>query len=166
MTNTKQYIESLVGAAIIPAGGEIDLSKFINGAPHPVHLLTEAALPYVTVEVDANGQSWLFWDAEQSPSQLGVSIVIPGNEGLPKPRVGSSSKQFQSVGGVGVVFSTGETIENLPPVGEGQLLISSSITAAAAGKLGLPVVAPLGQVKSRPNPEGKSLVVGCFGFGQ
>jgi hypothetical protein len=162
--STRENVIGIVGG-VVADDAPVDLSRFVNGAPHPINLLTEGALEFVVAEIDERGIISLYWESDKTPTQLGVAHTIAGVPGLSKPRVVSGTRTFALLGGIPVAITSGESIEGLPSVGEGQFLISSGITASAAGRLGLThVVAPGAQVRSRPNAEGRTLVMGCFGF--
>jgi hypothetical protein len=160
------HITSLVGG-IISDLSEVDTSAFLVG--HTIHLFNVDALPFIKGSMDERGVVTLYWVSEQTPEELGVCISIQPTENAPKPRVENASKIFSTLRGVPVSYTKGKRIVGLPPEGipEDKVLVSSAITATASAELGMTnILAPGAQVKALPDANGRSLVVGCFGFMQ
>ncbi len=160
------HITNLVGG-VIKDLSTVDTNAFLVG--HAIHLFSEAALPYVGGSKDERGVVTLYWIAEQTPEALGVVATINPTPEAPKPRVENAAKAFNTFAGVPVAYTSGKVIVGLPEEGipEGKVLISSAITATAAAELGMTnILSPGAQVKALPDSNGRSLVIGCFGFMQ
>jgi hypothetical protein len=157
-----KYIRTNVGSFLLE---EVTIDMFIT--PFPIHLLTVSALKYILGSKDSSGVVTLYWLPTETPEQLGVSITIPATEMASKPRVVPAKKVFRTIGGIPTSTSTGKSIEGMPEIEPFCILISSGITASAACELGIDnVYAPGAQVKSLPDAEGRSKVIGCFGLVQ
>jgi hypothetical protein len=159
-----EYITKSVGEIITDFNG-VDVETFMS--PFPIHLLCSAALEHVGGHRDSSGVVTLYWlHNKWSPEQLlGVSITIPATKLPSKPVVVPGKRTYRTIAGVPTTTSSGKSIEGMPEIPEGKVLISSGITASAAYELGMTnVYAPGAQVKSLPDAEGRSLVMGCFGL--
>lgn len=155
-----EYIRSSVGGFVLEP---TNVDMFLT--PFPIHILKAGAMEYISGRRDKAGIVTLYWIPTETPEQLGVSITIPATEMASKPRVVPAMKVFKTIGGVPTATTTGKSIEGMPEVGAGIILISTGITASAASELGMShVFAPGVQVKSLPDAEGRSLVIGCFGL--
>lgn len=156
------YIRSTVGGFVLdPATIDMFLTPF------PIHILKAGAVEYISGTKDSRGVVTLYWLPTETPEQLDVSVTIPATEMASKPRVVPAMKVFKTVGGVPTATTTGKSIEGMPEIPEGKVLITSGVTASAACELGMAnVYSPGVQVKSLPDAEGRSLVIGCFGLVQ
>ena len=155
-----EYIRFTVGGFVLEPTN-VDIFK----TPFPIHILKASAVEYIAGTKDTSGVVTLYWLPSETPEQLGVSITIPATEMASKPRVVPAKKVFKTVGGVPTATTTGKSIEGMPDIEPFCILISSGITASAACEIGMTnVFAPGAQVKSLPDAEGRSKVMGCFGL--
>lgn len=156
----EEYIQSTLGGFLLD---NVNVDMFLT--PFPIHILVKGALTFIKGSKDARGVVNLYWVSPTTPEEEGVSITIPATEIASRPRVVPAQKVFNTVGGVPTATTTGKSIESMPDISEGKVLISSGVTATAAYEIGMTnVYAPGVQVKSLPDAEGRSLVIGCFGL--